>query len=131
MAVKEHIIETETGCGWLEDDIIHYIFKKSKVDLPEAKESVEIMTTIAEEKAYPYLIDMSRMKTITKEARAYLAIPRSSEKNIATAALTPNLIAKLIGTFFISFNNPSVRIKLFTEEHEAIRWLKKEASARI
>jgi len=131
MEAREHMIESETASGWLEDEIIHYIFNKSKVELPEAIEAIDIMTAIASGNTYSYFIDISGVKNITKEAREYFAIPRSTGRNIATAVLAPGLIAKLIGTFLMTFNNPGVRVKLFTDEQEAINWLKKEASLHI
>jgi hypothetical protein len=131
MPSKEHIIETESALGWLEDGIIHYIFKKSKVDLPEAIEAIDIMTSIANGNTYSYFIDISKVRNITKEAREYFAIPRSTGRNIATAVLAPGIIAKLIGTFLVTFNNPGVKVKLFIDEQEAINWLKKEALLHI
>ena len=131
MAAKEHIIETESSSGWLEDEIIHYIFIKSKVELTEAIEAIDIMTAIASGNTYSYFIDISRVKNITKEARDYFAIPRATRRNTATAVLAPGIISKLIGTFLITFNNPGVKVKLFTNEQEAINWLKKEAEQHI
>jgi len=131
MKTKEPVIETASASGWLEGEIIYYIFNKGKVDLPEAIEAIDIMTSIASGNTYSYFIDISKVKNITKEAREYFAIPRSTGRNIATAVLAPGLISKLIGTFLITFNNPGVKVKLFTDKHEAIKWLKKEASDLI
>src|ERR1017187_670901 len=121
MSSREHFIETATSCGWLENDIVHYIFKTTKIDLPEAIEAVNLISEISEKDFRTYYIDISRIKSITKIARDYLSAPSSNRhKNLTTAALTPNLFSKLIGTFFIAFNNPQVKIKLFIDEAEAI-----------
>ena len=82
------------SCG-LSDGIMRLVFKGPKIDLPEAKEAVKTSLIVAAGGTYPYLIDIAKVKNITKEARAYFSIKRYAEKNIATAILAPNLISKL------------------------------------
>jgi hypothetical protein len=122
--LKENLIETESSACWIEEGVVYFVFKTNKVDLAEAKEAIETTIAITNNLPYPFYFDISRIKSLSKDARQYLSIPRSTENNIATAALAPNVIAKLIGTFFMAFSNPGVKIKLFTQEEEAIKWLK-------
>jgi len=124
--MREQFSDSDSATIWLEDNIIHIVFKKVNVELPEAVAAVDLATKIVQNRSLGYFIDISNIKSISKEAREYFSIPRSVETNLATAVLAPNIISKLIGTFFMSFNNPGVKIKLFTVEDEAIAWLKKQ-----
>src|ERR1700722_11579658 len=126
MNALDNYKKTESAEGWHEDGIAHYIFKKSKIDMPEAVEAVELLTRICEGQPHAFYIDISKVKSITKEAREYLSRPDASkENNLGTGVLAPNVFSKLIGTFFITFNNPKIKIKLFTDKEDAIKWCKK------
>jgi hypothetical protein len=123
--MKEHLIESESAAGWIEDNIIFYIFKSRKIDLFEARQSVEIKTKIAGTKSYPFFIDISQVNGVTKEAREYLAGGKSIDNISAAALLASSVLSKMIGTFFLTFNNPGIPVKLFTDEQEALKWLGK------
>lgn len=123
--MKQHLIESESAAGWMEDGIIFYVFKSRKVDLFEARESVEIKTKIAGDKSYPFFIDISQVNGVTKEAREYLSGGKSTDNISAAALLASSVLSKMIGTFFLTFNNPGIPVKLFTDEQEALKWLKK------
>ena len=126
MDEKKHFIETETANGWREGNIVHYIFKKNKIDLPEAIQAVELITELTQDEPVTYFIDISNVTSITKQARDHLETPYSSKKNnLGTAVLAPGIFSKLIGTFFIAFNKPKVNIKLFTNTDEALNWCHK------
>jgi hypothetical protein len=123
--MKEHLIESDSAAGWIEDNIIFYIFKSRKIDIFEAKQSVEIKSKIAGTKSYPFFIDISQVNGVTKEAREYLAGGKSIDNISAAALLASSVLSKMIGTFFLTFNNPGIPVKLFTDENDALKWLKK------
>jgi hypothetical protein len=128
--MKEHLIESESAAGWIEDNIIFYIFKSRKVDLFEARQSVEIKTKLAGNGNYPFFIDISQVNGVTKEAREFLAGGKSVDNISAAALLASSVLSKMIGTFFLTFNNPGIPVKLFTDEQEALKWLKKFAELK-
>ena len=73
----------------------------------------------------PLLIDISKVKKISREARLYLSSAESNEGLTAAAIIAPNGFAKALANFFIRVNliNPMIPTKMFTSEKEALKWL--------
>lgn len=125
--MKEHFKENESVSCRIEDNILYHVYKKSFVDLQVAKESVETKIALCGKQNYPTLINIRKVKSTTKEAREYLSSSKGLANISVAAILAPTLISKLIGTFFMTFNSPKVKTKLFNDKDEAITWLQKEA----
>ena len=126
--MKDHFKENESVTCRIVDNILYHVYKKNFVDLNAAKQSVEAKIALCGKESYPTLIDIRNVKSTTKEARDYLSGSKGLENISIAAILAPTLISRLIGTFFMTFNNPGIRIKLFTDEQDAVKWLKKESS---
>ena len=91
-------------------------------ELHHAQEIMEIMRDIeGTEMKYPVLNIVSTNK-VSMEAREYY----SSHPPItpATAMVTPSFVSKIVGNFFINFHKMQVPTRIFTQEDEAIDWLK-------
>jgi hypothetical protein len=72
----------------------------------------------------PFLIDIRNIRSITREAREYLASAEASEPLTAVGLLTTSPISRVIGNFFLGLNRPPHPIRMFTSEEEAIAWLR-------
>src|SRR6185437_3004042 len=120
--------ENESVSCWVEDGILYQVYKKGSMDMATAKDSIDAKIAVCGNKDYPALIDIRNIKSATKEAREYVS-GEIGTRNISMAAIiAPTVVSKLIGTFFITFNKPPVKIKLFTDEQEAVKWLKSAAA---
>lgn len=75
----------------------------------------------------PLLIDISKVKKISREARLYLSSKEANEGLAAAAIIAPNGFAKALANFFIRVNliNPIIPTKMFISEQEALIWLEK------
>jgi hypothetical protein len=123
--MKTQLIDDDFAESWFEGDILFFVFKKNKIDLESAKKSVEIRTEITSGVSYPMYIDISEIKSVSKEARDYLAGGKAIEHISASALLAGSLRSKMLGTFYLSFNNPGIPVKLFTDKADALKWLRK------
>ncbi|MFI5149783.1 MAG: hypothetical protein ACHQRM_08640 [Bacteroidia bacterium] len=63
--------------------------------------------------------------TIAPEALKRMASPEYQETRKAAAILVNSLAGKLVGNFFRSLSNDRSPTRLFTEEQEALVWLRK------
>ncbi|MGZ3866526.1 MAG: STAS/SEC14 domain-containing protein [Bacteroidia bacterium] len=113
---------------WMgEDGIVRTKVKaQAEVTLKEAQENSEVVNSFFKQtkKKYPLLIDSRHIKSISKEARDHFSI-RNRETGITSfAVLIDSPLSRIIGNFFMGLNKPSVPAKLFTNEAEAVAWLK-------
>jgi hypothetical protein len=109
---------------WEEDDIICFRYKQKIVSLDIAKMGVEIRLNSSNYKPCAMFVDMTNVKTVTKEARDYYGSPYASQLLKATAVLTESVLTKTITTFFLNFNKPQLPFKMFTNKSKAFAWLK-------
>lgn len=121
------VIATDAGHSifWFEGDILCSAYTIAHVDLTIARDGVQKRLSIVGDKSFPTFIDISKVKSITKEARDYLGTPEASKNIKAAGVLAGSYLSKIVGTFFLNFSRPAVPIKLFTSKAEATRWLEK------
>ncbi len=118
-------IETKTSRIWLgKDGIVRIIkFPGSVTNLEEARQDV-IATKKFGKKKRPRFVDISKIESVTKEAREYYASEDASRKTSAMALLVGSPVSKVIGNFYLGIDKPPYPIKLFITEEKAIQWLK-------
>ena len=72
----------------------------------------------------PLLVDMRGIRSVTKEARTYMASVGSMLVK-AGALIIGSVINRTIGNVFLAIDKPLVVVKLFTDEAKAREWLQK------
>jgi hypothetical protein len=124
--MQERQLDTRTCRISLGGDGIVRILYVSGIEetLEHAKENVAAVTTIADGKKRPLLIDISGLGSIEQRARQYFAGEEPSKVALATALITNSPVARIIGSFFLGLNKPNFPVRLFTSEREATRWLR-------
>ncbi|QHT66840.1 hypothetical protein GXP67_09300 [Rhodocytophaga rosea] len=110
---------------WLEEGILHGIYKVDKVDLQTAKMATQERLSFTLEKSYPVLTDYSKVKDTTKEARDYLSTEEPSKGIKAIALIIDSSVGKVIYNFFIALNKPDYPMQVFNDPLQAKEWLKK------
>lgn len=89
------------------------------IDMRDA--NVELSTG----KPYYILLDTtSGYAASTPEANKLLASKEFSGKRQAVAIIAKSLASKIVSNFFIQFNKPHTPTKVFTNEVNAIEWIK-------
>ena len=108
------------------DGICRVVLKPNiVVGLPEMKENLAILTELLDGKSAPMLIDMRKIKTSTREAREFAAGPEYTRVMSALAMLSAAVVGTVLGNLFINFSKPRFPTRLFSNEEQAIDWLKK------
>jgi hypothetical protein len=126
-AVKNNPVKTSAYITWMgEDGIARTIVKKNaEVTLKEAKENTVAVFSLYKDKKFPLLIDSRNIKYITKEARDHFSINNRETLITCFGIIIDSPLSRIIGNFFMGLNKPSIPAKLFTNEEEALKWLKK------
>ena len=104
--------------------IMYGLYKVEEVTLDVAQVMIKARLQASEGKSYPFLADVSKVKTITKEARTAFAEGDGIKLMPACALLVDSPVNRLLGNFFLSVSKPKVPTKLFTSQDEAVDWLK-------
>lgn len=127
--------EYKTASFWKEtDDDILFLKYSQKLEM-----SIDVATEIVKSRmeycgGVPMytVIDVTNIKSATKEARDYMNSTEGGLKGVlAGAFLSNSVVATLIINLFIKVNNLTVPAKFFTEKQEAVKWLRKIKAEKL
>ena len=94
------------------------------VEVHDIDEIYRANQKLSEGSKYYLLVIVGKYSRVSPEARELAANNELSKNRISLAFVTDSLAHKLVVNFFIKFNRPNTPTKLFTDEREAISWLK-------
>ncbi|MBI2269715.1 MAG: STAS/SEC14 domain-containing protein [Bacteroidetes bacterium] len=120
------IIRTRNSEIWLDEEGILRLkpIKGGDIDLDEARACFEVYKKLGcDKKKVLQLIDASEGAAITHEGREY-ASQHGRYYFIASAIVGTSLAVRLIVNFFNSFYKQPVPFKLFSNEEDALKWLR-------
>lgn len=120
-----HAIVTSSGHTWLDDDgIIIAVGSDHQLHtLDHAIENTRTNAKLVGSIKRPFLIDMNKVKSMSREAREYYAGPEPKKSITAVAILTSSSVGKAVANFFLLLTKPSVPTRMFTDFDEAKAWL--------
>jgi len=123
---EDKVIEIAKYYTWMGNDgIVRTVAKAgAEITLEDAKENTVAVETFYYGKTYPLLIDGRKVKSISKEARDHFSLKGRKSTVSSFAILVKSPLSRIIGNFFMGLNKPTVPVKLFDDEKEAIKWLK-------
>ena len=117
------MLETAYMKIWKEDGILYSVYSENlNINIEIAKNCVETRIAYSQGISYPVLIDMKGVKSVTKEARDYLA-DEGARLIKGGALIVESALNKMLGNLFLRINKPKIPVKLFTDEKEAKEWL--------
>ena len=112
---------------WIENNIVYGRYKPNTVvDLSAAKIIVQDRLTLSNGKDYPSLSFIDDLKSVSKEARDFFSKGDGIKHMEKLALLTRSPISKMLGNFWLQISKPTVATRLFTNEGEAINWLREK-----
>jgi hypothetical protein len=95
-----------------------------EMDLKESVEIIETMGDFTGGKKALVLNIAGKNTSATSAAREYSASAAGLRFTIADAFVVKNLAQKILANFYISFNKPLVKTRIFDDEEKALEWLK-------
>ncbi len=105
--------------------IVYVLFKDDCVlDIDLQFRLLDSYNEITSGKLMPFIFLAAENVMITKEARDNATSLESISPIGASAVIVNNLAYKLIANFYIRFNKPKRPFKSFSNEKEAVTWLK-------
>jgi hypothetical protein len=108
---------------WIDGDILCGRYSDGlHLNLDIAKACVEARIFFAKGKSYPILVDMTGLKSTSKEASRYMATMGATLVS-AGALVVGSPFNRFMGNIFLKIDKPPVPTRLFTREIEAKEWL--------
>lgn len=108
---------------WIEGNIMFSEYLVEEVNLATAQRMISSRLEACQGKAYPFIANVTNVKTITKEARSAFSEGDGIKYMTACALIVGSPVNRLLGNFFLSVSKPSVPTKLFTSRDDALTWL--------
>lgn len=122
------MIEARTFRTWLgEDGIVRVVVApNAEQTLADAQEAVAASARVALGRRL-LLIDMRAMKSLERAARDYYAGEQPARSFTAVALLVYSPVSRVIANFFMGLSRPLIPTRMFTDEKQALQWLKTHA----
>jgi transcriptional regulatory protein LevR len=122
--MKNEISTSSHKISLHDDGIVKAICITGDETIEKARELIETIKKITENKTSPLLVDMRQQKSISREARQFYSRKETMDTVTALALIVESAISKVLANFFLGLNKPPYPTRLFTVEAEAIEWLK-------
>lgn len=126
MKVPTNAIEVTCYYTWLAADGVCRTKVKlgANVTLKEARENSDAVNSFYKDDKFPLLIDARGIRSMTRDARNQFSLKGRDSGVKAFAIIIDSAISKVVGNFFMGINKPIVPARLFTNEEDALNWLK-------
>jgi hypothetical protein len=119
------VLETDAAHFEIKEGIIFANYRQGIViTLDMAKDMVNRRMEFAENKSYPAIVVDDGVKSITKEARDYLA-KDGAVGLIAGALVLKSVYSAYLGNFFLRLTKPPFPTKMFLDVKSALEWIEK------
>jgi hypothetical protein len=122
--MRKIILTNENVLIELLDDIVIMTWKTDLTNLEFVKKMVDLRLEITPEKDYLFVINSKKVKNFSKEVRDFLAGKKAAERVIAAAIVIDSMVTATLANFFLRVSKPEVITRLFSNEEDAISWLK-------
>ena len=110
------------------DGIIHAHYKAGlKITLPDAKTIVAERLKLLKSRVLPGLVLDGGVVSMDKAARDYFSSQEGIQGLKSVAIVENSFFSKMLINFFMRITNASIKVKAFSNEVEALEWLKKDA----
>ena len=133
MESNETTIEIQIADLWVDSEcIIHIRFKPTDAHgINEARSVVAAHNQLASGQPCLVLADIQNIKVgANRAARAFYVSEESSQYKLGMAMLVTSPMHRMLGNIFLKLNRPPYPTRLFSQEDDALQWLRDlEASA--
>lgn len=103
--------------------IISRVAPFAEISLDHAKENTARVRELSGDRVYPILVDIRKIRSISKEARDHFSMRGRKPGVVAIAMLVSSPLSRIIGNFFLGLNHPIVPTRMFTDRERAEQWI--------
>jgi hypothetical protein len=120
-------VVTRSARMWLDDEgIVQQVSAPgSDYTLDVAKDLCAQTRSLSGGSPRPMLVDMTLLRSITRDARTFFARQTTDSGIAAVALLVDSPLSRVVGNFFMRNSPAIVPTRLFTSRDEATTWLQR------
>lgn len=109
----------------IEPAIILNTFKEGEmIEIEDLTATKQANLDLTNGKRYGVIISFGYLTNVSKETRELAASKEFKNNTVALALLTHSTGQRLMGNFYLNFNQPSVKTKLFNDIEKAKDWMR-------
>ena len=119
--------KTSHGEVWMDEEGILYqdYSPGTELKLEDSLEELNIYrTTFCKEEKRPIIVDLSNIKTVSKESRNIYSSEEMGDTISAAALIVSNPVNRIIGNFYMGINKTKMPVRMFSGTRDAKNWLK-------
>ncbi len=119
--------KTSHGEVWMDEEGILYqdYSPGTELQLEDSLEELKIYrTTFCEEEKMPIIVDLSNIKTVSKESRDIYSSEEMGDTISAAALIVSNPVNRIMGNFYMGINKTKMPVRMFSGTRDAKHWLK-------
>ena len=109
-----------------EDGVLYQDYSPGTVlKLEDSLEELKIYrTAFFEGVKRPIIVDISNIKTVSKESRDIYSSQEMGDTISAAALIVSNPVNRILGNFYMGINKTKMPVRMFTGAMDAKNWLK-------
>lgn len=125
MQIPPDAVISSSGVTWLDPSGILIAVGRDHAihTIAHALENHRVCAELAQGVRRPFLVDMTEVKSMSHEARAFYAGPEPAKVLTAVAIVTHSAMGKIVANLFMSLTKPILPTKMFTDWDTAKEWL--------
>ena len=119
--------KTTQGEVWLDKDgILHQEYAKgAELKLQDSRAELKLyQTRFCHEGKRPIVVDLTGIKTVSKESREIYSSEEMGNILSAAALIVGNPVSRIMGNFYMGINRTRMPVRMFTRTTDARKWLK-------
>jgi hypothetical protein len=107
------------------DGLLHIHIKAgAALGIADALDVLDAMKALGNGKKFPVFIDAGEFASVDRDVRIFSASEEGNIYTLADAIAYHSLAQKLVADFYVNQNKPIVPTRTFSDDGEAIEWLK-------
>jgi hypothetical protein len=116
---------TRTAEFWVDEQDIFWVkmLPATNIDEEDMTDNLLVTRNLTGNKPFLKVLDSRAKWKMSPEAEAIYKREDSPERTTARAVITDSMFDRLLQSFFVRLFKPTVPLKFFTDEVEAIKWL--------
>jgi len=97
----------------------------TEITIEDSLEELKIYrTTFCKNAKRPIIVDISNIKTVSKESRDIYSSEEMGDTISAAALIVSNPVSRIMGNFYMGISKTKMPVRMFTRVDEAKKWLK-------
>ena len=119
--------KTSQGEVWMDADGILYqdYPDGAEISIEDSLEELEIyQTTYCKDVKRPIVVDISNIKTVSKESRDIYSSEEMGKTISAAALIVSNPVSRILGNLYMGISKTRMPVRMFARTEEAKNWLK-------